>query len=84
MKSIQDEHDKQSYVNLVGQKFLPNDNKNKYVSEFKLINKELQIITSILASMISVAVGLWWAGGTMNPSYVSKTKCDIINLLNVQ
>lgn len=72
MKEIKDQVDRNAYLNMVGSSLFPQDERTrKPKSVYKEIKDELQVITSIMASMIAVSTAIWWAGGTMNPTYVS-------------
>ncbi|EIM22394.1 hypothetical protein WALSEDRAFT_60048 [Wallemia mellicola CBS 633.66] len=70
MKKIKDELNRKAYLEMVGSSLFPQDEqKRKRKSVYKETKDELQVITSVLFSMVAVATAIWWAGGTMNPTY---------------
>lgn len=79
MKKIKDELNRKAYLEMVGSSLFPQDEqKRKRKSVYKETKDELQVITSVLFSMVAVATAIWWAGGTMNPTYVGDSNAVII------
>lgn len=81
MKNIKDELNRKAYLEMVGSSLFPQDEqKRKRKSVYKESKDELQVITSVLFSMVAVATAIWWAAGTMNPTYVGNSNAVIIDI----